>query len=755
MLPLQRMKITTKQLYAGICLCWVGIGLAGASVVLAQTSEPLDAPGSMQSRVTAADATLPRVEVVTPAESDDALRRRESIAKSVYGRDELDRHGDIDLADVLNRLPGVSMDSGSPRLRGLGGGYTQILVNGEPAPPGFSMESLAPGDVERIEVIKGATAEFSGVAGTINVILREPPKTLQREWRANANYRAMQPGGTTAFQWGDRVGDLAFVIAGNLGRSAQGTDFDSERISRTPAGEVRAQAIAGRDETRSGSAQLAPRLQWKWGNTDTVMLNGFIQQALSISNSRRTIDDRFGTPSVTVQDQSEANTDTAVQRLQFQWHRKWSDGSRIELKSSWQDTSRKTVGDYLGWRADTSPSLVRHTVTRFDEVRSSVGGRWSQPVGVEHSLLLGWEQERRQRDELRRVWDNAQERIDSSDGMPFAAHMERSVFFMQDEWSMGERWSMLPGLRLERLLTRSSQMGSEMENVAHLTAPVLHINFRLDPKGKDQIRASLSRSFKFPELASLMGRYVLNTTYERDVTNTPIAADRAGNPSLRPEIATGFDLAYEHYPEGGGVLSVGLFSRHIDDLIRQRISLETVADANVVRWVSRPDNLGQAVSRGFEMELKGRAEDWLPAWFGRDSGVQLRSTLSMYTSHVEQVDGPDNRLEAQPPWSLSLGWDRRIKNTGWTVGASAVLRPGYATQQTDRQLARRSALRTLDAFAMWRMDRNIQLRIGLVNLLAPDSETSQTVDDVDGFSAGSTTRRPSLRALNVGLVVRF
>ena len=87
--------------------------------------------------------------------------------------------------------------------------------------------------------------------------------------------------------------------------------------------------------------------------------------------------------------------------------------------------------------------------------------------------------------------------------------------------------------------------------------------------------------------------------------------------------------------------------------------------------------------------------------------------------------------------------------------ASAVLRPGYATQQTDRQLARRSALRTLDAFAMWRMDRNIQLRIGLVNLLAPDSETSQTVDDVDGFSAGSTTRRPSLRALNVGLVVRF
>jgi iron complex outermembrane receptor protein len=55
-----------------------------------------------------------------------------------------------------------------PRLRGLGGGCTQILLNGEPAPPGFSMDMLAPTDIERIEVMKGPTAEFGGVAGTIN-----------------------------------------------------------------------------------------------------------------------------------------------------------------------------------------------------------------------------------------------------------------------------------------------------------------------------------------------------------------------------------------------------------------------------------------------------------------------------------------------------------------------------------------------------------------------------------------------------------
>jgi iron complex outermembrane receptor protein len=203
------------------------------------------------------------------------------------------------------------------------------------------------------------------------------------------------------------------------------------------------------------------------------------------------------------------------------------------------------------------------------------------------------------------------------------------------------------------------------------------------------------------------------------------------------------------------VLSIGYFSRRIDDLIRQGITLEPVVATGVLRWVSRPHNMGQATSQGLEFEIKGSAEEWLPAWFERGSGVQLRAAWSVYESHVMQVEGPDNRLEAQPPWNLSLGFDVRLKNSGWTVGASLVLQPGYGTQQTDRQLAQRSALRTLDAFASWRMDRSTQLRIGVVNLLAPDNLTSNAVDDVDGFSASSSTRRNTLRALNVGLVVRF
>lgn len=75
-----------------------------------------------------------RIEVTGKPQSDADLRRQSSAAKQIYGREELDRFGDTNVLDVLKRLPGLSVQGGEPRMRGLGSGYTLILLNGEPAP---------------------------------------------------------------------------------------------------------------------------------------------------------------------------------------------------------------------------------------------------------------------------------------------------------------------------------------------------------------------------------------------------------------------------------------------------------------------------------------------------------------------------------------------------------------------------------------------------------------------------------------------
>ena len=84
------------------------------------------------------------------------------------------------MGELLKRLPGVTMQGapgrgGAIRMRGLGSGYTQILLDGERVPPGFSLDSLDPEQIERIEILRAPTAETGAraIAGTINIITRE------------------------------------------------------------------------------------------------------------------------------------------------------------------------------------------------------------------------------------------------------------------------------------------------------------------------------------------------------------------------------------------------------------------------------------------------------------------------------------------------------------------------------------------------------------------------------------------------------
>lgn len=66
----------------------------------------------------------------------------------------------MNIYDVLKRALRVTVNEKSIRLRGLGDGYTQILVNGERPPAGFSQDIVTPEQIERIEIIRAVAAEF-------------------------------------------------------------------------------------------------------------------------------------------------------------------------------------------------------------------------------------------------------------------------------------------------------------------------------------------------------------------------------------------------------------------------------------------------------------------------------------------------------------------------------------------------------------------------------------------------------------------
>mgnify|MGYP001243200482 CR=1 FL=1 len=171
---------------------WSG-GLVLAAIVstcaVAQTAPTAPAPAASAPAPAASaprgarpQAAPPsqRVEITGGRESDADQRRQSTAAKIVIGREEIERFGDSSVSEVLKRLPGVTTSGppgrgGPPRMRGLGAGYTQILVDGQRAPAGFSLDQLTPEQLERIEIFRAPTAETGAraIGGTINIVLRE------------------------------------------------------------------------------------------------------------------------------------------------------------------------------------------------------------------------------------------------------------------------------------------------------------------------------------------------------------------------------------------------------------------------------------------------------------------------------------------------------------------------------------------------------------------------------------------------------
>ncbi|HEX2009999.1 MAG TPA: TonB-dependent receptor [Roseateles sp.] len=700
-------------------------GLTAATAAFAQ-----DMPGGMEDQPRApAGNRLERVEIQSRQQSDTELRRRAPVAKQIYGREELDKYGDTQLSDVLKRLPGVNVQGGAPRMRGLGAGYTQILINGEPAPPGFSMDNLNPAQVERVEVSKGPTADQSAqaIAGTINIILKDAPRQTQRDLRIGMGYNYDEPRPSFTATYGERFGNLSVVlpVSGFQWRIRNASEGERDTLDEN---RERLHVTSRSAETGwGGGVNFGPRLNWKLGDDETLAWQSFMQRNEWNNQGRTVTDVLTGAPPPSVDD-SYLNTGSwQMLRSNLQWVKRFEDGQRLELKAGGQASRARYTTDVDGLDKNDVQTIWRHTDGDTKDRGLTQSGKYSQSLGEAHGLTLGWDLEFRRRTEVRSVTQNGFDLLPGFEGLPFEAEVKRQAFFVQDEWEIGPQWSTYFGLRSERITTTSKLstdgVSSDLRNTSNVLTPLWHLNYKIDPKGRDLIRASLTRSYKAPELQALMARPSINTSYPLDKPNPEAAPDRIGNPNLRPELATGLDIAYEKYFTGGGLFSVSLFHRRIKDLIRNTVTLEDVSWASAPRYVSRPINLSRAQTSGIELELKGRAGELLPALFDPTTNLNLRGSLSFYRSRVDGLPGPDNRLDSQHPYAVNLGFDYRMKSLPLTLGAGLVYMPGYGTQQTATQLQEVSRSRSLDVFAQYMFSRQYSLRLSANNVSPLDPVT--------------------------------
>jgi outer membrane receptor for ferrienterochelin and colicins len=684
-------------------------------VAWAPSAKAQDAAGPGQGEPTTPQPTSAQRIEITGRQSSTDLRRASRVAKQIYGREELDKFGDTNALDVMRRLPGVNVGAGGPRMRGLGAGYTQILINGDPMPPGFALDQLNPAQIERIEVLRAPTADQSAqaIAGTINIILKEPPRRSQRDLRLGLSDGSRRPMGNVNLTLGESQGALAMSLPVSVFEWRRENRNTIER--RMPGTDgAPAQAVQSGDQQVWGWGwNVGPRLNWKLSDEQTLSLATFLQKGYW--NNRTEFDTRVLQGSPVLDDDQAQHGTWQNRRANLTWVNRFQEDQRIELRAGLQQSLWTFDATNLRQGAE-----YQRAIGGGNDNGVTFAGKYSLLLGEQHSLTAGWDLEAREREERRTVTQQGQPVLPAFEGQPFDARLRRQAFYAQDEWEISPQWQLYLGLRHERIRTESRGTTDTVNNSSSVLSPLVHLTYKFDEKGRDTVRASLTRSYRAPGVGTLLARPSLASQYtDTNASNTELAPDRVGNPALSPELATGLDVAYEKYLQGGGMWSVGLFHRRITGLIRNVTTLQTVTYATVPRWVSQPQNFSSATTSGVELEVKGRAGELLPSLVDKASTLNLRGSVNFYRSRVDALPGPDNRLDSQQPWSGTFGFDQRVAGVPLTVGGSLSLNPSYDTQLTLDQTQRRSRTHTVDLYGLWVFRPGLSMRVAVAEGAQP------------------------------------
>ena len=700
------------------------LGLSAAA--LAQQAKEAPAPAQDAKSVT-------KVEIKGKADDYDP-RRDDTASKTVINHEEIIKYGDANVYEVLKRAPGVTVIGNTIRMRGLGGNYTQILVNGERPPPGFSLETLPPEQIDRIEVMRAATAEHSmqAIAGTINIILKKLVTKPQHDLRINTSASSEQKNLMIVGTIADKVDKLSYYLNPILGRNLRDVPGDGEDAFVTPQGTVTQQRESRRESSnRNSFLGLQPRLNWKLPNEDQLNFSGFLQafHGESRNTTNYTIlAGSFGSPDY-VDYKNRSENDGHFFSGEVNWIGKVA-GGKLDGKLTANRGRVAGESHSLSSTAGNALTLQRDNDTVSHYATYSSTGKYSRTLFEDHALAAGWEiNQQHTEDDVVRVEGligTSPVRIVED----FNPRVTRVAAYGQDEWNITKNWSMYLGARWEGIRTESEGSGLDTtESRSHVLSPVAQTLYKFPDKSGRQLRLALTRTYKAPQVQQLSAR-----RFEA-AENTRFNPDNSGNPNLKPELANGVDVTYEHFWYPGAVFSVGASQRRITDYIRSRLTQDSRG-----LWLVQPLNDGSATVRTVDVEvkfpLKAVMDDKAPPF-------DFRASVNRNWSKVDSVPGPDNRLDQQIPLTANLGLDYRAEK--YSAGASLAFRDGGPVRVSEEQYARLFLHRELEAYLLYKFKPGMQLRFAVNNALGEDNFSASRYVDVNGTSQSRSRSRDSAR----------
>ncbi|WEF34971.1 TonB-dependent receptor domain-containing protein [Pseudoduganella chitinolytica] len=577
------MSITRKLLAVSIA------AIGQQSFAAEAPAAPVDAGTDAQS-VVVVTASL-RNHTAASAPAFTTIVTEEDIARSPVNS----------LPDLLRDTVGVNNMTDSTgrdeiQIRGLGGKYTLMLVNGKRVSSGgalwrggdFDFSSIPLSSIKRVEIVRGPMAALYGsdaIGGVVNIITKAPT----REWKGSVSgeYRVVQPGAE-----GDqyRVGaSIAGALNDTFGLALSGEYYDRDAWYATSASDTTRPARL--EEKRA--ANVAGTLSVKLAENQTLDIDA------SYNRDHR--------PRALFYYSYDAEWDWTTRDYREQQIERGTYGMTHKADWGWGSTTAyitqesARIEDYNS-RYNTPQERVLHEDNTYAKAYANVN--W----GI-NAITAGI-------DLRRQVIKDAATYLESGR----IGTTSRAVF-VEDELALA------PSLRLTLAgrLDDSNTFGSHFSPKSYLVW-----------QGADgvTVKGGISRAFKAPEA------YQLSTEYR--TVSCGGKCYLSGNPDLTPETSTNYEVGFEIHRPTWDFTAV-VFKNDVKDMI--------VATYDPVGPKRAWTNVAKAKTRG--IELQGEVT-LAPAFSVSANLTHLKADYIDETGTEAKLDNrPENTAVATLNWKAT------------------------------------------------------------------------------------------------------
>jgi outer membrane receptor protein involved in Fe transport len=715
--------------------------------------------------------------------------RTDTIAPELtFGQEFFQKFEPTSVGDSLKRVPGVAFTSDigeydAPALRGLGAGFTQILVNGRPIPGAGNDRSVfvdrIPAEIiDRIEIIRSPTADLDsqGIGGTINIILKDgtslPPGVITRAGLLFFPDGKNTFKGSGAISWSGR--NQAETVAWSLTVDAQQrynpkltrqevfTD-DSPGFENSSTGldlfrpfdrngSIAVERAEELDTRRSFDLSLNGDITFQVGPQSKLRFDGFYirtrrtdtEQTINLErpeddDENIVLDEGWDIDSLEISKEPFKQANFGLSGL---YEAKFGEGMSVETQLRYSQFKEKSSNDTFelddggvdldtleteDLNLDDFDNELIETESLDTTDRELSGDASFKKQWANWSIKIGTAGKIKKRSFGQIIGEDLDDEEDASIVESLFRYRENRLDgFALAEFKLGGGVKAQAGIRAEYTKTRQRiRQDITEDEVESASSSEFHLNPSAHvqvPFGSGlQLRVSAARTVRRPNIDQVVPFSQVDDPEDNDIT--------VGNPDLKFETAWGLDVGLEQRIQRG-VVGVNFFYRRVNDLIslvNTGIPSDPEADPESEEGRARIytfDNVGKGKVYGFEFDLSAPL-----AFIGLDNTGIFVNYTRLWSKRTEPNLGIKVPFDGQPKYVYNFGVTQDFPTFGASAGFS-FRKQGESTSTFLGEEEHQFYKGNLEAYVEKRIGKNFVLRLSGNNLL--DARSLQYERNFDG-----------------------